>query len=548
MKFIARGALSLLLLSLLFAFVACTPASDPPSDGTPDLPPEGSVMFSDLSNYTIVRADGLGLSAKNQVFQLKKHFYEFSGTDPQSLICTDAEVGAFEILVGATDRPESKEFLDALRYRDYGYALINGKFVIGAHSEENLELAIQKFRDEVLVPPAEDGVLMTPNSVTVKGIYASDDMTVLGLPCKGLTVVYPDRSPQKDLAERLAQVLSEQSGYFVSVTSAQALPESGNLLLLGVAARGLTIPEGLGNEDGFFAKSSDAVLFCGGGTGFALGCRTLLSQAVSCNSASIPLPAEGVVKMGSDLVRIMSFNVLVSKRTDQRIVSVKDAIGQTMPDSLGLQEASSAWMKDLAAAFPEYAVVGVGRGGSATSGDTEGTYMLYLKDKYTLLESGTRWLSDTPDVPSAFPESKYNRTYTYLMLQRKSDGKIFVHVNTHLDHTSATARDKQVAVLIAELERFSKYPVLVTGDFNCNKTSAVWKSMQDHGYVDSSLVADTAETGITFHNYGSSSSIIDFCFVTNDRLQVSYYKVITEAFNGMRPSDHNPLFVDVMLP
>jgi endonuclease/exonuclease/phosphatase family metal-dependent hydrolase len=174
--------------------------------------------------------------------------------------------------------------------------------------------------------------------------------------------------------------------------------------------------------------------------------------------------------------------------------------------------------------------------------------MLYLKDKYTLLESGTRWLSDTPDVPSAFPESKYNRTYTYLMLQRKSDGKIFVHVNTHLDHTSATARDKQVAVLIAELERFSQYPVLVTGDFNCNKTSAVWKSMQDHGYVDSSLVADTAETGITFHNYGSSSSIIDFCFVTNDRLQVSYYKVITEAFNGMRPSDHNPLFVDVMLP
>ena len=547
MKLIARGVLLLLPFLLLLAFVACTPA-DSPSDDAPDLPPAGSVMLSDLSSYTIVRADGLGLSAKNQVFQLKKNLYEFSGTDPQSLVCTDAEVGAFEILVGATDRPESKELLDSLRYRDYGYALINGKFVIGAHSEENLELAIQKFRDEVLVPPAEDGVLMTPQSVLVQETYASDDMTIYGLPCKGLTVVYPERSPQKVLAERLAQVLSEQSGYFVSVTSSQSVPESGNLLLLGVSARGLTLPGELGNEDGFFAKSSDAVLFCGGSTGFALGCRTLLSQAVVCNSASIPLPAEGVVKMGSDLVRIRSFNVLVSKRTDQRIASVKDAIGQTMPDSLGLQEASSAWIKDLAAAFPEYAVVGVGRGGSATSGDTEGTYMLYLKDKYTLLESGTRWLSDTPAAPSAYPESKYNRTYTYLMLQRKSDGKIFVHVNTHLDHTSATAREKQVAVLIAEMERFSDYPVLVTGDFNSDKTSAVWKAMQDKGYVDSSLVADTAETGITFHNYGSASAIIDFCFVTDDRLQVSYYKVITEAFNGMRPSDHNPLFVDVMLP
>ena len=89
MKLIARGVLLLPFL-LLLAFVACTPA-DSPSDDAPDLPPAGSVMLSDLSSYTIVRADGLGLSAKNQVFQLKKHFYEFSGTDPQSLVCTDSD-------------------------------------------------------------------------------------------------------------------------------------------------------------------------------------------------------------------------------------------------------------------------------------------------------------------------------------------------------------------------------------------------------------------------------------------------------------------------
>ena len=53
---------------------------------------------------------------------------------------------------------------------------------------------------------------------------------------------------------------------------------------------------------------------------------------------------------------------------------------------------------------------------------------------------------------------------TYAKLQRKSDEKVFVHINTHLDHKRGQA--KQAKVLLDIASQFADLPLIIPGDFN----------------------------------------------------------------------------------
>ena len=71
--------------------------------------------------------------------------------------------------------------------------------------------------------------------------------------------------------------------------------------------------------------------------------------------------------------------------------------------------------------------------------------IFYRTDKFDLIESGTKWLSPTPDEPCSYyvykdPDTgvtyraNFPRIMTYAVLERKTDGARFIYVNTHLDH------------------------------------------------------------------------------------------------------------------
>ena len=64
------------------------------------------------------------------------------------------------------------------------------------------------------------------------------------------------------------------------------------------------------------------------------------------------------------------------------------------------------------------------------------------------MESGIKWLSDTPDKQySKFEESAYTRSFTYALLRDLSTGEKLLMANTHIDYTSA-ANAMQVEKLI----------------------------------------------------------------------------------------------------
>jgi endonuclease/exonuclease/phosphatase family metal-dependent hydrolase len=187
-----------------------------------------------------------------------------------------------------------------------------------------------------------------------------------------------------------------------------------------------------------------------------------------------------------------------------------------------------------------YANVGLGRDGGSNG---EHSAIFYRKDRFELVETGTKWMSPTPDVVSKFKESSLNRVFTYAILLEKKTNREIMIVNTHLEHTSAEARNLQVAVLMDFLKDYTQYPIVLTGDFNANPESEVYR-MVTAQLADSSKVAQKAERHYTFHNYGKASTYIDYAFVSPQNVAVSHYRVITEEMNGMLPSDHYALIIE----
>ncbi len=239
----------------------------------------------------------------------------------------------------------------------------------------------------------------------------------------------------------------------------------------------------------------------------------------------------------------MSFNVLCSKMEKPRLERVYKILTDYLPDTFGVQEATPEWMNLLEREFGDtYAYVGEGRDGGDNG---EYSAIFYNKTQFTLLESGTKWLSDTPDKVSKVEESSLNRIFTYAILERTVDNTPLMIVNTHFDHTSDTARERQASVLADFLDDYTdKYPVILTGDFNTIAHTTAYEEILTGGVTDSADLAETSAPAMTFTNFGTTGKVIDFIFVTENSVMVKDYRVCNEKIDGDYPSDHHPVLIE----
>lgn len=267
-------------------------------------------------------------------------------------------------------------------------------------------------------------------------------------------------------------------------------------------------------------------------------------------------------------LRIMSFNLRYNLEENEgtaRVDAVIAEIDAYAPDVLGVQEDTPEWSDYLDAKLPLYTVE---RGdASMLKPVDERVALFYRTDKFDKIDAGSKWLSDTPDVRSRFPESGTKRKVNYVILERRSDGARFCYANTHLENGGVgtpiyeereTARIKQIKVLLHILKdvetQYSALPTVITGDFNITSSSSVYSTVLEHGFWDARLVAEQTTDHWTFNHgyadpnrFGEPSGILDFCFVTQDRFRVQKYSVPTEKYLGMYPSDHFPIVVDAFI-
>jgi endonuclease/exonuclease/phosphatase family metal-dependent hydrolase len=192
------------------------------------------------------------------------------------------------------------------------------------------------------------------------------------------------------------------------------------------------------------------------------------------------------------------------------------------PDIIGLQEVGPNWYKYLKNLLGDkYGYIGTPRSGtSSTSGGNEASPIFYKKSEYKLIDSGTKWLSSTPDkVGSRISGSEYIRVMTYAVLYHKDTGTIYIYVNTHLDNASAgSVRVKQIDILMNLVDKLPNYPTILTGDLNGGLNSQVITKIQNsYGYTNLAKKAAVKNSTYKTNTFWETSSptVLDYIFLSD---------------------------------
>lgn len=262
------------------------------------------------------------------------------------------------------------------------------------------------------------------------------------------------------------------------------------------------------------------------------------------------LTIRNVPEKAEEATRVISFNVRYKDddygSVEGRSKLICAALEQYAPDSFGVQEATQQWLDILSEKMTAYDCVAQLR---EEGEGAEASAVYYLKDKYTLLDSGTIWLSDTPDVfGSKYEDSGCPRIATWATLKNKTTGEAYTHINTHLDFNYETVQSKQIQVLKAKIEELKAkgYPVVCTGDFNAQEGSAAYNDMTAF-MRDTKHIAKKSDCGATYKDYGLNAFAtkpIDYVFVS-EGVEVDTYKIIDERIKMMYLSDHSGLCADI---
>lgn len=256
-------------------------------------------------------------------------------------------------------------------------------------------------------------------------------------------------------------------------------------------------------------------------------------------------------------IRVMTFNIRYDTDEDgdlawpyrkERVASV---IRFHQPDVVGLQEPLEHQLAFLQEQLPAYDWVGVGR----VDGEDEGEHgpVGFRRDRFTLRDHDTFWLSETPHVRgSKHPEATYPRMATWAELHDERTNQTFVACNTHFEHASATAREESARILRRRLSAIAgDLPAVVTGDLNCTDTSRPYEILttadgDGRRLFDTQFCADYGHHGptITFNRFDGATEKIDYVFVT-DGFGVFQHAVVDDHWDGVPPSDHAPVVADV---
>ncbi|MDE6569700.1 MAG: endonuclease/exonuclease/phosphatase family protein [Alistipes sp.] len=227
----------------------------------------------------------------------------------------------------------------------------------------------------------------------------------------------------------------------------------------------------------------------------------------------------------------------------------RDRIGRLIRseqvDLLGTQELLCNQFDDLQSRLSDYTAVGVGREDGARAGEFNAVF--FRTDRFALLDSGTFWLSETPEIAGSKGwDGACERLATWVVLRDKGDRE-FLFINTHLDHVGETARREGVALLLQRIAVLSGgRPVLLTGDFNAEPQSTVIAHVLRDNTLHSAWHSAAERHGSewSFSDFGAlpeaERPLIDFIFY-GEGLTCDYCRILPDVYDDGYLSDHAPV-------
>ena len=252
----------------------------------------------------------------------------------------------------------------------------------------------------------------------------------------------------------------------------------------------------------------------------------------------------------SSELKVMSYNIRLDHSGDgenawpNRKEATIEMIQDIKPDVFGVQEAFDHQVAYVTEMLPVYQNVGVGR----EDGVLEGEMMciFWNTEVIEMIEWGTYWLSETPEVPSMGWDAACYRTATWALMKDKRNGKHFYFVNTHLDHAGVEARKNGLQLVVDRIGAMNPegYPMVLTGDFNMTPDDAALVDL-DKQMTSTRTIAEKTDDLGTFNGWGEDELpehyIIDYIY-EDGFSSVKEYATIMKQYAG-KPfvSDHYPI-------
>lgn len=283
--------------------------------------------------------------------------------------------------------------------------------------------------------------------------------------------------------------------------------------------------------------------------------KLMIVAAIAIISAGCSSHSASKVSSHAPL-RVMSFNVRTSGATNDGInvwPNRKELCLSTIrafaPDFLGTQEVMADQHAALAT-LTDMQMVGVPREDGISKG--EWSALLFRTSRFELLDSGTFWLSETPEVVGSKSwDTALTRICTWAKLRERSTGREILCANTHFDHRGVLARENSAKLLANRLPQLAKgLPIILIGDFNSTDTTPAYQTLTKAGtspaiFVDSyrEMHPQPSPEEATFHAFTgkTAGSRIDFILHTLQLQAIDAQILRTPPINGVFPSDHYPI-------
>ena len=243
----------------------------------------------------------------------------------------------------------------------------------------------------------------------------------------------------------------------------------------------------------------------------------------------------------------MSFNIRNSggdtdeHKWDNRKAACLAMINSVKPALIGMQEVRPEQKTYFEENLKDYIMLGAARDGSGAS--TEYSSVCFRSDLFTLVSSGTFWLSATPDLMSKGWDGACFRVCTWVKLKVKGSTKELFFFNTHVDHKGAEAQTQGLLVLKERIKKIAGSDALaiLTGDFNMTSDNTNILSFATFmKSVREQFTGGKNYSERTFNGWGTSSSIIDYIWYQN--ANPTSYEVVNGMYSGVTYiSDHFPI-------
>ena len=252
-------------------------------------------------------------------------------------------------------------------------------------------------------------------------------------------------------------------------------------------------------------------------------------------------------------IKIMSFNLRYDTPNDgdhswdYRKAACAALIADRHPDVFGIQEGLLHQVQYLADNLPDYAWVGVGRGGDRES--NEYSALFYDRTRFEVVTSGTFWLSETPDRMSRGWDAALNRIATWAHLRDQGSGREVFALNTHFDHVGTTARQESAKLVAERVLTLSgdTMPAFITGDFNALPSDPIFGAITAK-FPSARTAAPVKDDLGSFNDFGREQGTVIYDYIFSRKARALEFHTVTDSYGVPYASDHYPIEALFELP